>query len=395
MAKPRQRRAKPKTRRQESPEPMATEDAGASNDAHGDAGPAADDETPIDTFASATRSRQRTARDAAEHPEPGEPEEGEEDGLSNDVVFQCGSCRSVVGDTLSEYEAHLESKTISLRAARCVEVEDKMKMSNTGFDAGCTYRRILCSECNNPLGRVYGSTTPALDSRRCTYTFDTTTLVSYQLGTCLTIDGERIEASNQNRIANPRTSDAEHQGPKAEVPSEAFDALHAHVGSLTEVTNKLSASFDENCVEMKELTDSNTNAVTELKSGLEHAQNMMLLWEERFRRLEACEERVEQLTGAGQRMNSYEGRVTRIEAALGGYSSPSAQQTMHRTPSRLKVSPSIRRPTASPARAAMRAAASPARTAMRTGPSPARGPMRRTDSSPAGTPSSQLAKRRR
>lgn len=395
MAKPRQRRAKPKTRRQESPEPMATEDAGASNDALGESGRSRDCEYTMGADAIASPARERISRDEGLNGQP----EGTEEPLSNDVVFQCGSCRSVVGDTLSDYEAHLESKTVSLKAARGIDIEDKMKMSNTGFDAGCTYKPIKCTECLLHLGKVYGSTTPALDSRRCTYTFDTTALVSYQLGTCFTIDGEPAETDNRERITNAPTSQV--MPPQASKPAfstAAVDDLHVHVESLTDVTNKLSTAFDENCttiLEVKELADASNNAIAELKSGLEHAQNMMLLWEERFRRLEACEQRVEQLTAAGQRISSYEGRVARIEAALGGFSSPASQPTIHRTPSRLKVSPSIRRPTASPARAAMRAAVSPGRAAMRGGPSPARAPMRRTDSSPAVTPSSQLAKRRR
>lgn len=371
---------------------MATGDAAAPNDDRGDTGMAPDHEHhPIISNANATSPGQRGEGQDVD----AGSDDGEVDGLSNDVVFQCGTCRSVVGDTLSDYEAHLESKTISLRAARSVDIEDNMKMSNTGFDAGCTYKPIRCSECRTHLGRVYGSTTPALDSRRCTYTFDTTALVSYQLGTCLTLDGKRISHQNQQRVDNSQNAHAEHQAVTVEVSSQAFDALHAHVGSLTDVTNKLSASFDDSCLEMKELIDANRGSITEMKSGLEHAQNMMLLWEERFRRLEACEQRIEQLTTSGQRATSFEGRVARLEAALGSYSSPSAQQTVHRTPARLKVSPSIRRPTASPARAAMRAAVSPARVAMRAAPSPARGPMRRTDSSPGVTPSSQLAKRRR
>lgn len=394
MAKPRQRRVKPRTRRQEPPEPMATENAGASNDPHGASGRSCDGDNSMDADAVASPARKQNSRDEPFNEEP----EGTEEQLPNDVVFQCASCRSVVGDTLSDYESHLESKTISLKAARCIEIEDKMKMSNSGLDAGCTYKPIKCGECRQHLGRVYGSTTPALDSRRCTYTFDTTALVSYHLGSCLTIEGEPAETNNQDRIANAPTSQAMRpQASKSSVSTEAFDVLHAHVESLTDATNKLSSAFDENCttiLQVKELADESNSALAELKSGLEHAQNMMLLWEERFRRLEACEQQVEQLTAVGQRMNSYEGRVARIEAALGGFSSPSGQPTIHRTP-RLKVSPSIRRPTASPARAAMRAAVSPGRAAMRGGPSPARAPMRRTDSSPAVTPSSQLPKRRR
>ncbi|CDF35551.1 unnamed protein product [Chondrus crispus] len=332
-------------------------------------------------------------KDVANSEEHSDLPEEDDDGLSNDVIFQCSSCRSVVGDTLSEYEAHLESKTISLKAARSVVIEGKMKMSSTGFDAGCTYRPIRCSECQHHLGRVYGSTTPALDSRRCTYTFDTTTLVSYQLGTCLTIDGGRMEPGNRHGTGNGRDSQSGEAG-KMSVTTEAYDALHAHVGSLTELVNKLSASFDDNCLEVKTLTDANNNTIADLKTGIENAQNMMLLWEERFRRLAACEQRLEQLSVTGHRMSNYEGRMARVENALGGYASPSKQH-IHRTPSRLKISPSIRKPTASPARMAMRTTVSPARPAMRAAPSPARGPMRRADSSPAVTANVHLPKRRR
>lgn len=311
-------------------------------------------------------------------------ESEEEPALSGEVIFQCGSCRTVVSDTLAGYEGFLETKTIVLNAAINVTIEDKLTMSSSGFDAGCTFKRVKCDQCNCYLGKVYSSTTPALDNRRSTFTFDTPTLTSYQLGTCRSIDGQQLHTRQEQDVAAAAAHTPQSEIDKAVVSVVAFDALDAHVTSLTEATNRLNSAFEENRSSIAELRRESNRTISEIQDGLQHAQNMMLLWEERFHRLEACEQRVETLCLSDQRIDSCEGRIARMEAAFRTVptSPPTNQQPSHRTPARLKVSPAIRRPGPSPARSAQRAGTPPARATMRGGPSPARGPLR-TTSSPA------------
>lgn len=319
----------------------------------------------------------------------------EEPALSGEVIFQCGSCRTVVSDTLAGYEGFLETKTIILNAAINVTIEDKLIMSSSGFDAGCTFKRVTCDQCCCYLGKVYSSTTPALDNRRSTYTFDTPTLTSYQLGTCRTIDGQQLHTRQEQAATAPAMHTSQSHINKGVVSVDAFDALDAHVASLTEATNRLNSAFEENRNSIAELRQENNRTISEIQNALQHAQNMMLLWEERFHRLEACEQRVDTLCLSDQRVNSCEERIARMEAAFRTVptSPPTNQQPSHRTPARLKVSPAIRRPGPSPARPAQRAATPPARTIMRGGPSPARGPLR-TTSSPAVATGNGLPQRR-
>lgn len=386
MPKSRQRRPKPKPRK-----PQETTSEEEPGEVGADSPP--DQETTVPSAASAeaagTTEAVETANDndatdaadAADEPE--NPENAEELQLDTEIVFQCGSCRTVLGDTLADYEAHLESNTLSLRAARNVVVGEKMEMSDSGFDAGCTFKPIKCNHCKTIIGRVYSSTIPALDSRRDTYTFDTTSLISYQLGSCRNMQGE-IEGTNKSKVNSTL-----HAVPSLEKSSgslQNFETLDLHINTLSDVITQ----NQETVQEMRGLLDVNTHSLVELRSNQEQAQNMMLLWEERFRRLEECEQRLQKMSSVEHRLTLCEGRVGRLEGpgpaksvtfSPGGrpgtqqlgqpLSQTPAHQLIPRPPARLKTSPSMaRRPIQSPGRT----------------------PLRRTVPSPVGTP---VAKRRR
>lgn len=338
------------------------------------------------------------------------PNSNELPALSSDVIFQCGNCRTVISDSLGGYHAFLETNTILLTTALNVSLHDTLNMSTSGPDAGCTFKILHCDTCSSPLGKVYSSTTPALDSHRHTYTFDTASLISYQLGSARTLDGKHVNAAkpDPNLAAHQTVSADLATHNKASVPFAAFDALDAHVTTLTDATNRLNAAFEQNRLAIEQ-TRSHFNAnISELRSGLEHAQNMMLLWEERFQRLQSCEQQLKALPRSENRLNLCESRLSRIEAAFRGIppSSPSSHpppapqpqphtqsRTQSRTPARVKMSPGIRKPGPSPAGTPMRALGSPQRTVVRRGRSPVRGPLR-TLSSPAVTPVKALPQRR-
>ena len=201
-----------------------------------------------------------------------------------DVVFQCAFCRSVVGDTQSEYQAHLEHETLSLKAASNVSVGKELHVSKKGFDSGCTYQRFICCECGAHLVRICTSTTVELDSLRSTYNFKHTALVRYQLGCGKTMNSHYApNADRQGRNQTPKLGVTSHG-----VSEEVFDELDAHVQNLTDATNKVTEAFNQN----KQSTD---EAFSEQRESMENVQQISLLWEERFQRLEACQKSIAKL----------------------------------------------------------------------------------------------------
>lgn len=387
MTKPRTRRSKAKIQKPQetnvdieaSEAPEAPEANSSHDEDHeGVARAAASAEEPGTATAALL-----AAEPANEKEQEKSKDDPEEQRLDTDIVFQCGPCRTVLGDTLADYEAHLESNTLSLRAARNVVVEENIEVSQSGFDAGCTFKPIKCTHCKSTIGRVYASTTPALDSRRDTYTFDTRSLISYQLGSCRNMKGE-IEMLASGAGTSP-SCDKQPGGTSLQKGTRHnAESLELHINNMSDVLTETQGAVSE----MRQLLDGNAQSLVELRSNQEQAQNMMLLWEERFRRLEECEHRLQEMSKVEHRLTICEGRVGRIEAPAKSVSfSPAslvapqqasqqlgqtpAHQLIARPPSRLKTSPSVRRPT----------------------PSPARTPLRRAVPSPAGgTPS---AKRRR
>lgn len=191
-----------------------------------------------------------------------------------DLVFQCASCNIVVGDTRTEYQAFFKSGTLSLKAACNVSIQSEIHASKKGFDAGCTYKKVACTNCKAVLGRVYASTTSSeMDNRRNFYNFINSALNSHQLGSSRTIDGkpapaEKKKAKPMDTLGStlPRVHSRATQG----VASGELERLNAHVYTLAEALN-------------------------ETRENLSHVQNMLLLWEERFRRLEACEQTLTQV----------------------------------------------------------------------------------------------------
>ena len=271
-----------------------------------------------------------------------------------DIVFQCASCRSVVGDTRSEYQAHLEYETLSLKAASNVTVEKDLHISKKGFDSGCTYRRVMCSQCGEHLGRTYTSTTVEFDSLRSAYTFMHTALVSYQLGCSKTIDGHYAPNADKQAQSQPPKLDETSQG----VSAEAFDALDAHVSTITDSTNKLTEAFNHNkesINELKQALEHTHESLDEQRGNLEHVQNMLLLWEERFQRLQACEQSVAKLADDCQKYEDGERRVSQLEEIvrrsklIGNTASGSRPQSAP-----MKVMQSIRKSSSSPARSSLK-----------------------------------------
>eukprot|EP00045_Choanoeca_perplexa_P002940 m.27821 g.27821 ORF g.27821 m.27821 type:complete len:186 (+) comp11779_c0_seq2:153-710(+) len=120
--------------------------------------------------------------------ENGEPDDtGEtkapQDEISAPLVFQCSTCKAIVGDSFNWIASSEELNAITLSAAASsVTIANDLETSTDGPDLGSTFSRFRCA-CGQALGRMYRTTARSLDQLRDLYTFDLERLSSYQLGT--------------------------------------------------------------------------------------------------------------------------------------------------------------------------------------------------------------------
>ncbi|KAM0683257.1 hypothetical protein MDAP_001675 [Mitosporidium daphniae] len=107
-----------------------------------------------------------------------------EDDPAAPVVFQCGACRRVLGDTLS-FVASDESAGIVTLARRSPHVaigsEILTQFDTAAFDYRSTYSLLNCS-CGAALGRLYHSTPRSFDHLRDCFSLSVSALSAYQLG---------------------------------------------------------------------------------------------------------------------------------------------------------------------------------------------------------------------
>ncbi|DAZ94347.1 TPA: hypothetical protein N0F65_000911 [Lagenidium giganteum] len=109
-------------------------------------------------------------------------EEDEEEEIPAPVVFQCGTCRSIFGDSYAFVCSNAELLLVTLSAVANIAVSDTPKTSMSGMDLGSSYHELVCKQCQTVLGRRYLTTPMPLDAIRNLYSFATTEISSYQLG---------------------------------------------------------------------------------------------------------------------------------------------------------------------------------------------------------------------
>jgi hypothetical protein len=98
------------------------------------------------------------------------------------VVFQCQTCRSIIGDSLAFIISCAKTRTLSLSYVTNIQRSSTTLTSSHGIDQGSTYQELLCSQCQCVLGKYYLATTTALDDCRDLYTIDTDVITSYTIG---------------------------------------------------------------------------------------------------------------------------------------------------------------------------------------------------------------------
>lgn len=116
-----------------------------------------------------------------EYDEEEEYEEEEEE-IAAPVVFQCGTCRSIFGDSYSFVGSNADLLLVTLSAVTNITTTSEPQTSKEGMDMGSSFQELLCSQCQTVLGRKYLTTPVLLDAIRGLFSFATTTIASYQLG---------------------------------------------------------------------------------------------------------------------------------------------------------------------------------------------------------------------
>ena len=118
--------------------------------------------------------------------------------VSGPLVFSCGKCRTIVGDSFSFLCSNEEEKTITLAAASNVKRGAHIFTSYNTLDEGNSYFDVNCLDagCKEKLGRYYVTTSKELDHVREKFTFSVDAITSYELGKAQfghTPDAEVIE----------------------------------------------------------------------------------------------------------------------------------------------------------------------------------------------------------
>ncbi|KAJ1984906.1 hypothetical protein H4R34_000357 [Dimargaris verticillata] len=106
------------------------------------------------------------------------------DDIQAPLVFQCATCATIVGDSFAWVAAVEDLNCVVLNGtgSGTIALGSATTTVDSGPDAGCTYCLLTCTECANPLGKFYQSTTTQWDIVRNSYTLDVSMVKTYELG---------------------------------------------------------------------------------------------------------------------------------------------------------------------------------------------------------------------
>lgn len=102
--------------------------------------------------------------------------------INGPLVFSCGKCHTIIGDSLSLVGTHAQLKTLTLSAASKVTRNESLITSQSSIDKGSTFVALMCYNCSKILGRYYITTPRTLDDLREKFTFFVDDISSYELG---------------------------------------------------------------------------------------------------------------------------------------------------------------------------------------------------------------------
>ncbi|RKP11200.1 yippee zinc-binding/DNA-binding /Mis18, centromere assembly-domain-containing protein [Thamnocephalis sphaerospora] len=99
------------------------------------------------------------------------------------LVFRCGSCKAIVGDSYAWYAADKTLNIVVLSEEHeDIAVGDVLETSMQEHDRGSTYWKIECRQCGRLIGRKYLTTPRELDHLREKYSYSVSEIEYYELG---------------------------------------------------------------------------------------------------------------------------------------------------------------------------------------------------------------------
>ncbi|ODQ51009.1 hypothetical protein SAICODRAFT_31532 [Saitoella complicata NRRL Y-17804] len=101
------------------------------------------------------------------------------------VIFQCASCRTIIGDSYAHITSHIDLNTFTLSSAPNITIREPILLStdDESADKGCTYSELACAGCEATLGKMYRTTLRTLDEIRDMYTISLPAATLYEVGT--------------------------------------------------------------------------------------------------------------------------------------------------------------------------------------------------------------------
>ncbi|GAB9473611.1 Kinetochore protein mis18 [Globisporangium polare] len=185
----------------------------------------------------------------------------EEEEIAAPVVFQCGTCRSIFGDSYSFVGSNADLLLVTLSAVTNITTSAEPQTSKEGMDMGSSFQELLCSQCQTVLGRKYLTTSVPLDAIRGLFSFATTTIASYQLG--------YPQLQLQSSLANSNGDDASLKASAS--VSASFEEMKRATITCDQAVKALSGDRQE---------------LLKLREDMTKVQNLLLVVDERLHQLE-------------------------------------------------------------------------------------------------------------
>lgn len=117
-------------------------------------------------------------------------------------VYQCKTCRCIVGDSQGLQLEHKDLGFIVLRnASNVIKLNSKLQTSFETFDSGSTFVELQCSGCETIIGRCYLTTSRQLDEIRDLSSLYKANLLVYVLQNSQQLKNETVITDNRETSA--------------------------------------------------------------------------------------------------------------------------------------------------------------------------------------------------
>lgn len=129
------------------------------------------------------------------------------------IVFSCGRCRTVIGDSLNLVCTNGDLRIVTLSGANNILQVDNLITSKEPLDRGSTFFPLQCAECKGLLGKYYLTTPRAFDDLRERFSLLADQISTYilgeiQTGEILGTQDKSLEAKEADSSSVVPTSDS-------------------------------------------------------------------------------------------------------------------------------------------------------------------------------------------